>query len=346
MKADLYISGVPMRIELWKESEYNRPAAFGFMPDLHAYLHEDAVSRPCVIVLPGGCYRYCSPAEGELPALKFYRMGYQAFVLTYTTNPLLNAPLYDQPMRDLDRAVRLLRAGAQQYRIRPDRIVVLGFSAGGHNAASLCCHWRDMEDPDPALQSFSGRPDAAVLAYPVITFGRYSHRESVTALIGGEEGRPQSRFADPAYFSLENQVTRDVPPTFLWQTQTDDSVPVENSFLYASALRRAGIPFACHIFSSGTHGLSLADEDWGNGRIGGYYTYQQIEKLLEALRGGVMPALTGNRREEAIALLQAELDKDRTHNQMRINPEVMAWPALADDFLRTVFKDDPKNRNA
>ena len=59
-----------------------------------------------------------------------------------------------------------------------------------------------------------------------------------------------------------------------------------------------------------------------------------------------MPALTGNRREEAIALLQAELDKDRTHNQMRINPEVMAWPALADDFLRTVFKDDPKNRNA
>lgn len=329
-----------MRIDLWKESEYIYPMAFGFMPNLRAYLHEDDKVRPCMIVLPGGCYRYCSPAEGELPAKKFYRMGYQAFVLTYTCNPLLKAPLHGQPLHDLGRAVRLLRSRSAAFHIWPDRIFVCGFSAGGHAAASLCCHFSDVRDPDAALQAVSARPDAAVLAYPVISFGQYTHAESVEALCGA-----QTAEAEKTYYSLEKQVTEDTPPTFLWQTQTDDSVPVENSLLYAQALRDAGVPFACHIFSSGTHGLSVADDDWGNGRIGGYYTYEQIEMVLSAVfRGDARTGLKGQETAAAAELLQAELNKDRTHNQFRINPEVQVWPQLADTFLRTVFPPEDNEK--
>ena len=97
---------------IWKEGEYDYPQAFGFVPGIHAYLHEDETERPAILVVPGGAYIAVAPSEGELVALKFYEMGYQTFVLTYTTNFLRQTPLKLQPLRDIFRTARRSMRGS------------------------------------------------------------------------------------------------------------------------------------------------------------------------------------------------------------------------------------------
>ena len=109
------------------------------------YLHEDNKERPCVLVVPGGAYYIASPTEAGIVALDFYHKGYQTFVLTYTTNLLGTIPLKDQPMRDLARAVRIVRSRSNEYNIKPDCIATCGFSAGGHLTASEGVHYNDIE---------------------------------------------------------------------------------------------------------------------------------------------------------------------------------------------------------
>ena len=244
---------------IWKEGEYSYPAAYGFVPFIVSYMHEDDKIRPAMLVAPGGAYRYASPYEGNLPALEFYRAGYNVFVLAYTVNHLdeLDAPLGMQPLQDISRAVRVIRAHSAQCKIDPLKIAVCGFSAGGHLCASLCVHYEDIKDPDPEYGEVSNRPDAAVLCYPVITSGEYANRESFRALLGAD---PDEK--DLEYMSLEKHVTEDTPPCFLWQTATDASVPVENSYLFAGACRKAGVPYAHHVFSDGVHGMSVATPEW------------------------------------------------------------------------------------
>ena len=164
------------RIVIWEEEEYAYPAAYGFIPFIVSYIHEDDKIRPAMVVAPGGAYRYASPYEGNLPALEFYRAGYNVFVLVYTVNHLdeLEAPLGRQPLRDISRAVRIIRARAAQWNIDPLKVAVCGFSAGGHLCASLCVHFEDIEDPNPEYEEISNRPDAAVLCYPVIIAGKYA----------------------------------------------------------------------------------------------------------------------------------------------------------------------------
>ncbi len=226
-------------ISIWRDSEYAYPMAFGFRPDMVPYIHEDETVRPCVIVVPGGGYSFVSPSEGELVADRFYDAGYQTFVFTYTTNLLKAAPLMDLPMGELARAVRLVRTRAGEFKADPNRVILCSFSAGGHLCGSLCVHFDGVADPDPVLNAVSPRPDAAILSYPVITSGEYAHRDSFQCLLGrdiyerkDEEAR---RLLD--YYSLENHVTAATPPCFLWQTVTDELVPVENSVLMARALK-------------------------------------------------------------------------------------------------------------
>ena len=131
-------------------------------------------------------------------------------------------------------------------------IVVLGFSAGGHLAASLSTLWVKYGRGDRIY-----RPDGAVLCYPVITSGEYSHKDSIRFLTGTDDESSEVW----KEVSLENQVDENTPPTFLWHTYEDTIVPVENSLLYASALKRNKIPFELHIFPKGDHGLSLCTEE-------------------------------------------------------------------------------------
>ena len=245
------------RIELWHKEEYHYPAAHGFIPIMVSYIHEDELMHPAMLVVPGGGYRLVSPSEAHLVAMEFYQAGYNVFVLEYTVNPLDEAPLKLQPLNDISRAMRMIRFRAEQLHVLSDRIVVCGFSAGGHLCASLCVHGADIEDPDEKYQKFSNRPDAAVLSYPVITSGKYAHRDSFVALLGKNPTKKELE-----YMSIEKHVTKGMPPCFIWQTATDGTVPVQNSYLLAQKCLEEGVPFAHHVFSEGVHGMSVATEDW------------------------------------------------------------------------------------
>ena len=312
------------RIDLWTEEEYAYAGAFGFRPNLRTYLHEDAENRPCVLVIPGGGYRFCSPSEGENVALRFYDMGYQVFVGSYSTNMISFADLKLQPLRDISRMVRIIRARAEEFRIRDGQIVLCGFSAGSHLCGSLCVHWKDVADDRYA--GISNRPDGAILSYPVITAGEYAHRDSFTALLG-----PDATEQELDYMSLEKQVTRDTPPIFLWHTASDGLVPVENSCLMAMAMKQQGIPFELHIFPKGDHGLSLSDEDWAQGRNQNPYPNEQMACLAKAAEEGKLTVPP----EHAVwmrAVLHPEDAPAMPHGKPI--PEVAVWPDLADRWIR------------
>ncbi len=301
---------------IWKEEEYHYPAAYGFVPFMVSYMHEDDQIRPGMIIAPGGAYRYASPFEGNLPALEFYRAGYNVFVLVYTVNHLdeLDAPLGRQPLRDISRAVRIVRAHCAQCHVDPLKIAVCGFSAGGHLCASLCVHHEEIKDPDPEYEEVSNRPDAAVLCYPVITSGEYANRESFRALLGEA---PDEEELD--YLSLERHVTEDTPPCFIWQTATDASVPVENSYLFAEACRKAGVPYAHHVFSDGVHGMSVATPEWLDKEREELYTLEQIRLLAEAVKAGKTPCPPEKGEE-----LMKDFALDGGKRE-RFTPEVKEW---------------------
>lgn len=320
------------KIRIWEVGEYSYPGAYGFVPFMVSYIHDDDEIRPGMLIAPGGAYRYASPSEAHLPAMQFYRGGYNVFVLAYTVN-YLNKPLKLQPLHDIARAVRIVRKNCKKYHIDPQKLTMCGFSAGGHLCASLCVHHKDIHDPDAAYDEVAVRPNAALLCYPVITSGEYANQESFRALLG-ENPDPE----ELEYMSLEKHVNGDVPPCFIWQTVTDASVPVENSYLFAGACKEAGVPYAHHVFSRGRHGMSVATEEWLERDFGQPYTLEQIRLLAEAVRAG-KTSLPSEAAEEI--LREHELDgskkekwsaaeKEQIRNDMY---EVTNWRELAKRWL-------------
>ena len=339
---------------LWKEGEYTYPLSFGFMPNIRAYLHEEGNElRPCVVMVPGGGYSMCAPAEGEPVAKRFYEMGFQTFVLTYTTNLLAQVPLGKQPMRDLARAIRMIRSHAAQYGIDPERVILCGFSAGAHLCGSLCVHFDDVSEEDSSLREYSARPDAAILSYPLVTTGDHRHEASFRALLGdislsgSDDKSSDANGSDPKnsdikvcqpnvseleYYSIEKQVRRDMPPCFVWQTVTDEEVPMENSALLAQALKEKEVPFAYHLFTSGPHGMALADEDWAENRFGEPYTMEQISCLVQAIREGML-----GQSEELRALADFFSNPHALDaGDKKADEEVAQWPEMACRWLRKV----------
>ncbi len=326
-------------IRLWGEEEYKYPLAFGFVPSIMPYLHEDGQSRPGIIIVPGGAYYVVSPTEAGIVAEKFFDMGYQAFVLTYTTNVLVREPLKEQPLKDLTRAIRYVRAHAAELCVNPDEVAICGFSAGGHLSASACVYWDAVEETHEAYRGISARPDAAVLSYPVITSGEYAHKGSFEALLGmeGEPGSEQAMAWEK--MSLEKHVRPDTPPCFLWQTATDELVPVENSYLFAAACKENGVPFEHHVFAEGAHGLSLANEDWEEGRFGVWYTAEQLYCLYDAIRSGLIEVSDEDReRVEKPCLVPADKHIPQRDPGRRGNKAVQIWPELANTWLRLLWE--------
>lgn len=329
---------ISKKVVLWEKDEYQYEGSFGFLPFLMSYIHvEKQEDRPCMIVVPGGGYCVVSPTEGEIVAKKFYDKGYNAFVCAYTTNLLMNVPLKKQSMKDLSRAIRYVRKNASEFHVNPDKLAICGFSAGGHLCGSVCVHFEDIVDENKEYQMISNRPDAAILSYPVITSGIDAHRDSFIALLGSDANEEELE-----YMSLEKHVTRNTPPCFIWQTATDELVPVENSFLFAKACKNAEIPFAYHVFSNGQHGLSLANEEWALGQFGKPFTMEQTIFIAAYFKANNIPV-----PEQLEALIQmnsaSSMDEipevfKETMGTMKANDEVAVWPELADTWLHNVLR--------
>jgi acetyl esterase/lipase len=238
-------------IPLWQTDIPRYRADYpGDIPGIEPYLLPGSSPRPVVIVLPGGGYTHRAAHEGEPIARWLNEIGLSAFVLSYRIAPYR----HPVPLLDAQRAIRTVRSRAGEFGVDPGRIGILGFSAGGHLASTAGTHF-DAGDPNAAdpVERVSSRPDAMILCYPVISFGEYRHDGSRTALLG--ENPPQD-LVD--LLSNEKQVSAQTPPTFLWHTANDGAVPVENSLLFAAALRRCGVPFDLHVFADGPHGVGLA----------------------------------------------------------------------------------------
>lgn len=210
---------------------------------------------PAVVVCPGGGYQnLASNHEGRQVANFLNSLGIAAFVLKYRLGPKYHHPV---ELGDAQRALRTLRSHAAEWRLDPARVGIMGFSAGGHLAMSAST-WTDPGNPQAAdpVDRVSSRPDFAVLGYPVISMTEsYMHRGSQRNLLGDNPDPDLAR-----RLSGENAVTRDTPPTFIFQTNEDTTVPAENSIYYFLALRKAGVPAEMHVFEKGAHGVGLAND--------------------------------------------------------------------------------------
>ena len=225
---------------------------------LDTYILEDFLDggpkwkRPLVLICPGGAYARTSNREAEPIALQMTAMGYHAAVLRYSCVPAV----YPTALHEVALSVKYLRDRAQQWHIDTDKILVMGFSAGGHLAASYGVFWQEEHMAEAAGCSQEElRPQGLILCYPVISSDeKIAHTESIRNLLGDSYEKLKEKM------SLENQVTAQVPKTFLWHTFADETVPFWNSFRFVQALGEKGIPVEYHLYPEGKHGLSLATE--------------------------------------------------------------------------------------
>jgi acetyl esterase/lipase len=213
---------------------------------------KETATGAAVLVCPGGGYTHLSDVkEGSDVAKWLNTLGISAFVLKYRVGPRYHQPT---PMLDAARALRTVRAHAKDWQIDASRIGILGFSAGGHLASTLGTHFDSGKaEAKDEIERVSSRPDLMILIYPVITMGDFAHKGSKLNLIGENPSPDLVKL-----YSNELHVTKDTPPAFLAHAVTDPGVPVENSLMFADALRKAGVPFELHLYEQGPHGFGLA----------------------------------------------------------------------------------------
>lgn len=243
------------RIEIWKENYNGQIQGEAVMT---TYIHDNSPEidterkRPAILVLPGGGYGGVSDRESEPVAVKFFSAGFNVFVLKYEVAPAVCHP---QPLYDATRAMWIIRENAEEWFVSTDHIAICGFSAGGHLAASLGVFWEEEYlAKNIGMPKGMNKPDAMILNYPVISSGEHAHRGSFQNLLGLDASDELLE-----RMSIEKQVNQSTPPAFIWHTFDDTCVPVENSLLMASSMRKNNIPFELHIFDKGSHGLSLCN---------------------------------------------------------------------------------------
>ena len=212
-----------------------------------------------VVICPGGGYILVAiDKEGYNIARWLNSQGIAAFVLKYRLpKPVLKPEALPYPLLDAGRAIRMVREGAAQWGVDPQRIGIMGFSAGGHVASTAATHFGpghpDSADP---IERLSSRPDFAVLVYPVVSMlDKIVHQGSREQLLGKTPNEQMVKL-----YSNELQVTPRTPPTFLVHAKDDGGVPVENSIRFAEALKKAGVPYSLTVFEKGGHGFALGQE--------------------------------------------------------------------------------------
>ncbi len=234
-------------------------AADGDIPKLTIYLPDkDKATGAAIVICPGGGYGHLAmDHEGHQIAQWLNSFGVAGFILQYRHRNSGAGYGHPAPLQDVQRAIRTVRSGADRWSVKPDRIGVLGFSAGGHLASTAVTHFDDkVYDPRDEIDQAGARPDFGVLIYPVISLVEpFTHVGSRQNLLGADAGKELIE-----KFSNERQVTAQTPPCFLIHTWEDTGVPAENSVYFCLAMRKARVPVEMHLFAKGPHGFGLGQK--------------------------------------------------------------------------------------
>lgn len=244
-----------MNIKLWDniplyDESYNSEDNAN-CPSIDTFFIEDGNIHSCFVVCPGGGYSHRADHEGANIAEELNKIGISAVVLNYRVAP------YTHPVElaDAKRAVRYIRYYADKFNIDPNKIGIMGFSAGGHLACIEAEYYDKFElDAVDEIDKISARPDLLALCYSVITAGKdISHVRSANNLLGDKTEYIED-------MSCEDNIREDMPPVFLWHTFEDMSVDCRNSLVMAAKLKEAGIACELHLFPDGRHGSDLATD--------------------------------------------------------------------------------------
>jgi len=216
----------------------------------------DTANGAAMVICPGGGYAHLAPHEGQDYAKWLSSHGVTCFVLKYRLG--LDGYRYPVEFQDGERAIRLVRARASEWKLDPNRIGIIGSSAGGHLASMVMTHFdAGNSNATDVIERVSSRPDVAILCYPVISMGKFAHQGSKNNLLGAN---PPTALVEET--SSELRVTKDSPPCFIWSTDEDKTVSIENSLEFAAALRKASVPFELHVYQRGGHGQGLGGHEY------------------------------------------------------------------------------------
>lgn len=208
-------------------------------------------NAPAVLICPGGAYKFISDFnEGRPYAAEFNKRGVNAFVLTYSVSA---GARYPKPMLDVARALQYIKAHSSELEIEADKIALVGSSAGGHLCGFFASQYERFESEYEG-KKYSLKPSSLILCYPVVTMGEFTHKVSRKYFLGFLPGKPEIRAA-----SIENCITADYPPAFLWHCKDDASVDYHNSELLAEALKEHNVPYEFKLYETGGHGIGLAE---------------------------------------------------------------------------------------
>lgn len=240
----------------FKPFENTQGCVEGYLHDRLTEMDSHRSKFPCVVVCPGGGYQMLSEREADPVALRYFAAGFQVFILRYSVKEHAGA---FTPLKELSETLCNLRAHAEEWDIEKNKIAVCGFSAGGHLTGTLGTLWNHTD----FLRLYDNRggmnrPNAIILSYPVIMSEGRTHIQSIETV-----SRNMPEGIDREIFSVDKQVTKDTPPTFIWHTVADHAVPVENALSLMTALQAQGISFEAHLFPSGEHGISVCTEEVG-----------------------------------------------------------------------------------
>ena len=213
------------------------------------YIHRGV--RPGILIMPGGGYQKLSGREKDPVAFEYFAEGFNTFILEYSVGVFESGkpPLGLQPLKEASAALIAIRRNEDAWNTNPNQIAVLGFSAGGHLAASCATLW-NLPQLQQELEAAFGenRPDAAILCYPVTLTGEFAHQSSIRNLAGD---------GDQSLFNVVEHIGSHTPPVFVWSTMEDEVVPVENTLFFAQRLQACHISYELHVYTRGRHGLTL-----------------------------------------------------------------------------------------
>jgi acetyl esterase/lipase len=232
--------------------------------------------KPCVIICPGGGYRIlASEHEGTDVAKYFNSIGIHALVLKYRIPSDDHQPDKKMaPLQDAQRAVQLVREHVKDWKVDPNKVGIMGFSAGGHLASSLAVHYDDIKIKEN--NKISVRPDFQILGYPVISFSKFSHVGSRKNLLGKDSTESMMN-----YFSNEMHVNSNTPIAFLVHAKDDKVVPIENSFIYVDALKSNGVEAELFVYETGGHGFGMINKTSSESWINAMKSWLQKNKIIQ-----------------------------------------------------------------